>query len=53
VLQVGQPLRVRVLKINRETGKVSLGLKQLKPDPWDGIGDRYPKDRRIRARVPA
>jgi small subunit ribosomal protein S1 len=51
VLQVGQPIRVRILKINRETGKVSLGLKQVKPNPWDGIEDRYPKDRRIRAKV--
>jgi len=51
VLQVGQPLRVRVLRINRETGKVSVGLKQLKPNPWDGIEQRYPKDRRLRARI--
>jgi small subunit ribosomal protein S1 len=51
VLQVGQPIRVRILKINRETGKISLGLKQVKPDPWEGIENRYAKDRRIRAKV--
>lgn len=51
VLEVGQPIRVRILKINRETGKVSLGLKQVKPNPWDGIEERYPKDKRIKAKV--
>ncbi|HRR86449.1 MAG TPA: S1 RNA-binding domain-containing protein, partial [Phycisphaerae bacterium] len=51
VLQVGQPIRVRILKINHETGKVSLGLKQVKPNPWDGIETRYPKDRRLKAKV--
>jgi len=42
---------VRILKINQETGKVSLGLKQVKPNPWDGIEERYPKDRRLKAKV--
>ncbi|MGQ9650295.1 MAG: S1 RNA-binding domain-containing protein [Phycisphaerae bacterium] len=51
VLQVGQPIRVRILKINHETGKVSLGLKQVKPNPWDGIEERYPKDRRLKAKI--
>lgn len=51
VLQIGQPIRVRILKINQETGKVSLGLKQVKPNPWDGIEERYPKDRRLKARI--
>lgn len=51
VLHVGQPLRVRILKINRETGRLCLGLKQLSPDPWDGIEQRYPPGRRVTARV--
>jgi small subunit ribosomal protein S1 len=37
-----QELEVMVLNINREAGKVSLGLKQLTKDPWEGIGDRFP-----------
>ncbi len=51
VVQEGQSLEVSILKVNRQTGKVSLGLKQLKPDPWDGIETRYPAGERCKARV--
>lgn len=37
-----QEIDVMVLSINRESGKVSLGLKQLTKDPWDGIADKFP-----------
>ena len=35
VLSVGQEIKVRILKIDPETKKISLGLKQLQPEPWD------------------
>ena len=41
VVRVGQDVRVKVLKIDRENEKIGLGLKQAQPDPWDGIENRY------------
>ena len=41
VLQPGQTVKVVVLKIDRETRKVSLGMRQLTTSPWDSIVDRY------------
>jgi small subunit ribosomal protein S1 len=41
VVQPGQTIKVAVLKIDRETRKVGLGLKQLTPGPWDNINDKY------------
>ena len=40
VVSLGQEVEVKVLRIDREAQKVSLGLKQLKPSPWDNIDDR-------------
>lgn len=51
MVQVGQELQVRVLKVDRSGGKVSLGLKQIAPDPWEGVETRYPEGSRLRARV--
>ena len=42
VLKEGQEIEVKVLSINREEGKISLGLKQLQPNPWDTAEGRYP-----------
>ncbi len=42
LLTVGQEIDASVLKIEAEQKKISLGLKQLEPDPWEGIEDRYP-----------
>jgi len=42
LLTVGQEIDAVVLKIEAEQKKISLGLKQLEPDPWEGIEDRYP-----------
>ncbi len=41
VLTVGQELQVRILKIDPETKKISLGLKQLQPEPWETAPDKY------------
>ena len=42
VLNVGDEITVKVLRFNRETEKVSLGLKQILPDPWDNVEKKYP-----------
>jgi len=40
--KVGDPLKVKVIDFDREKGKVSLSVKRLRENPWDGITDRYP-----------
>jgi small subunit ribosomal protein S1 len=42
LLEPGQEVEVRVLKIDEKTGKISLGLKQTAPDPWRAVEQRYP-----------
>jgi small subunit ribosomal protein S1 len=51
VLTVGQELQVRVLKIDSETKKISLGLKQLQPEPWETVPTRYQAGQRISGTV--
>ncbi len=47
VLSVGEQLTLRILKIDPETNKISLGLKQLQPEPWETAADRYVAGQRI------
>ena len=47
VLSVGQELQVRILKIDPETKKISLGLKQLQAEPWETAPDRYQAGQRV------
>jgi small subunit ribosomal protein S1 len=42
LVQIGQPVKVLVLKVDHEARKVLLGLRQLQPSPWDNIHERYP-----------
>ena len=51
VLSVGQELRLRVLKIDPETNKISLGLKQLEADPWESAPERYAVGQRVTGTV--
>src|SRR5215831_2680358 len=51
MLQVGQDVTVKVLKFDRTKERVSLGLKQLEPDPWETVGARYPVNGRVLGRV--
>ncbi|MGO3082187.1 MAG: 30S ribosomal protein S1 [Psychrobacter celer] len=51
VVEVGQDLKVKVLKFDRERNRVSLGLKQLGTDPWDNVGGTYPVGNIVKARV--
>lgn len=47
----GDEVQVKVLKFDREKERVSLGLKQLQPDPWTSIEERYPINAKLRGRV--
>ena len=51
VVQIGQKVNVKVLDFDREKEKISLGLKQLTPHPWEGVNERYPVGARIKGRV--
>jgi small subunit ribosomal protein S1 len=51
MLQVGQDVNVKILKFDRGKERVSLGIKQLEPDPWETVPERYPVDSRVIGRV--
>ncbi|HTK12438.1 MAG TPA: 30S ribosomal protein S1 [Xanthobacteraceae bacterium] len=51
VLNIGQSVKVKIIKINHETHRISLGMKQLLDDPWQGIEGKYPINARITGRV--
>jgi small subunit ribosomal protein S1 len=51
VVTIGQQLKVKIIKINHETHRISLGIKQLLTDPWEGIEAKYPINGRLKGRV--
>src|SRR5258708_677124 len=51
LLHVGEEVTVKVLKFDRGKERVSLGIKQLEPDPWDTVIERYPVNHRVIGRV--
>lgn len=51
VLSVGQEVEVKVLKIDPEKRRISVGMKQLEPDPWDSVAAKYKPGERIRGTV--
>src|SRR5215472_6582703 len=51
VLAAGQELQVKILKIDPDTKKISLGLKQLQSEPWETAPQRYQLNQRVRGRV--
>ena len=51
VLTIGETIKVQVIKVNKETQRISLGMKQLQTDPWDGVAAKYPVSVRFDGRV--
>ncbi len=51
VLHVGQTLKVQIIRINPETQRISLGMKQLDKDPWEVVAEKYPIGSRVRGKV--
>jgi small subunit ribosomal protein S1 len=51
VVNVGDRVRVVVLKYDPERGRVSLGMKQIMPDPWASVAERYPVGARVHGKV--
>ena len=42
ILSIGETVKVQVVKINKDTHRISLGMKQLQSDPWDTVADKFP-----------
>jgi small subunit ribosomal protein S1 len=51
VVKVGETVEIKVLKFDAESGRISLGMKQLKPDPWQDLPAHYPVGARVRGKV--
>ena len=51
ILSIGETVRVQIIRINPETFRISLGMKQLESDPWDGIEARFPLGAKLSGRV--
>ena len=51
ILQIGQSAKVQIIKINSDTQRISLGMKQLATDPWEAIETKYPVGGRIEGRI--
>ena len=50
-LQIGQSVKVQVIRFNSETQRISLGMKQLEADPWEGVAAKYPISAKYTGRV--
>ncbi|MEQ9573256.1 MAG: 30S ribosomal protein S1 [Nitratireductor sp.] len=51
ILSIGQTVKVQIIRINQETHRISLGMKQLEADPWEDIGTKYPLGKKITGTV--
>ncbi|MBZ9705049.1 MULTISPECIES: 30S ribosomal protein S1 [unclassified Mesorhizobium] len=51
ILNIGQTVKVQIIRINQETHRISLGMKQLESDPWSEIGTKFPIGKKIKGTV--
>ena len=51
VLAVGDTVKVQIIKINPDTQRISLGMKQLQADPWEGVEAKYPAGAKMTGRI--
>jgi small subunit ribosomal protein S1 len=51
VLNIGETVKVQVIKVNPESQRISLGMKQLESDPWDGVEVKFPVSTKFTGRV--
>src|SRR5215211_6416821 len=51
VIAIGDTVKVQIIRINRETQRISLGMKQLESDPWEGAAAKYPIEGNFTGRV--
>lgn len=51
ILRIGQKIKAKVIKYEKDTEKIGLGLKQLKEDPWNYVYEKYPPGKRVKGKV--
>ncbi|MGH8045377.1 MAG: 30S ribosomal protein S1, partial [Stenotrophomonas sp.] len=51
VLNIGDTVKVQIIRINKDTQRISLGMKQLESDPWEGAMQKYPVGAKLSGRV--
>ncbi|WP_196260067.1 30S ribosomal protein S1 [Pelagibacterium limicola] len=51
VLSIGETIKVQIIRVNQESHRISLGMKQLQADPWEGIAAKYPIGAKFSGRV--
>lgn len=51
ILTIGQPIKVQIIKFNTDTGRISLGMKQLEEDPWIGVNERFPVGTQMKGKI--
>ncbi len=51
VINIGDTVKVQIVRINAETQRISLGMKQLESDPWEGVAAKYPVGAKVRGTV--
>ena len=50
-LSVGQNIKAQIIKFNQDTQRISLGMKQLEKDPWEGVDEKYALGTRVKGRI--
>jgi len=51
IVQIGETIKVQVIRVNKDTQRISLGMKQLMSDPWESVATKYPVGMRLTGRV--
>ncbi len=51
ILTIGETVKTQVIKVNKDTQRISLGMKQLETDPWEGVDAKYPVDTKFTGRI--
>ena len=51
MINIGDTVKVQIIRINKDTQRISLGMKQLESDPWEGAAAKYPVDAKFTGRV--
>ncbi len=51
LLKKGQPVETQILNVDRDNKRISLGLKQIQPDPWETVSQRFPMGSRVTGKV--
>src|SRR5258705_9260123 len=51
ILKKGQSIETQILNVDRDSKRISLGLKQIQPDPWESVSQRYPMGSRVTGKV--